>query len=73
MNFATNGFFLVIVIVLSITTFEVVDRVIDYRETELSYQRERDCMELWQPPTIPQCDKDTWDRIREGCDNEQRG
>lgn len=22
------------------------------------------------PPDIPQCDKDLWDRIREGCDEE---
>lgn len=24
----------------------------------------------WEPPTIPQCDKELWERIREGCDNE---
>ncbi len=21
----------------------------------------------WQPPAIPQCDKELWERIREGC------
>ena len=21
----------------------------------------------WEPPAIPKCDKELWDRIREGC------
>ena len=62
-------FFLLAVIVISVTTFKVVDRVIDYRELQEKEQREHLCMETWQPPVIEQCDKETWDRIREGCDN----
>ena len=68
MNYNTSIVVVLIVIVLSITTFEVVDRVIDYRELQEKEQREHLCMETWQPPVIEQCDKETWDRIREGCD-----
>ena len=70
MRYETMLYSLTILVALSITTLLVVDRVIDYKEIELSYQQKKDCEELWQPPNIPQCDKETWDRIREGCDNE---
>ncbi len=72
MNDILNSiFFLLAIIVLCITTEGVINRVLEYRVIELSYQQKKDCEELWQPPTIPQCDKETWDRIREGCNNEQ--
>jgi hypothetical protein len=34
------------------------------------HEREMIIREGWQPPPIPQCDKETWDRIREGCNND---
>ena len=30
--------------------------------------REEDRSPTYSTPTIPQCDKELWDRIREGCD-----
>jgi len=34
------------------------------------YQEEHTKVEVegWEPPVIPQCNKELWDRIREGCD-----
>ncbi len=59
---------LIIIVVLCLTTGVVIDRVLQHREIELLLQKERDCMELWQPPTIPDCDAPTWERIINGCD-----
>ena len=70
MNQESMVFAIIIVIVLSITTFEVVDRVLQYREIELSYQQERDCAQTWQPPTIPNCDDPAWERIINGCEEQ---
>jgi hypothetical protein len=63
---------LLIIILLLIATCKVVD--IAYSSAmeiqQKKHEREMIIREGWQPPPIPQCDKETWDRIREGCDNE---
>jgi len=60
----------VVLLMLCLTSYEVIDRVLEFKETELAYQSKRDSMELWQPPTIPDCDDPTWDRIINGCEEE---
>lgn len=60
---------ILLILILSITTFQVVDRVLVYQETEMEYLMNRCDEQGWSPPAIPQCDKPLWDRIREGCDN----
>ena len=54
----------IIVFILSLTTLEVVESIKEYKEQE---QKEIACVRRWEPPPIPKCDKPTWDRIREGC------
>jgi len=36
------------------------------------YQEEHTKTEIerWEPPVIPSCNKELWDRIREGCEDE---
>ena len=31
------------------------------------HQEEHTSIEGWEPPVIPSCNKELWDRIREGC------
>jgi len=70
MRASTAALFLTIAILLSLTTLRVVEILSEHRLQELSYQRERDCAPAWQPPTIPNCDDATWDRIINGCEEE---
>ena len=57
---------IVIVCVLSITTFAVVDRVLEYRESTLCISEEKR-ERVGGGPRIPKCDKELWLRITEGC------
>lgn len=38
-----------------------------YHHYQDSHAKEQ-VIEGWEPPVIPSCNKELWDRIREGCD-----
>ncbi len=38
-----------------------------YHHFKDSHEKEQ-VIEGWEPPVIPSCNKELWDRIREGCD-----
>jgi hypothetical protein len=60
----TAGFVLMIFFLLA----EMRDILVEWRE---SYDKERQTRSQgWTPRSIPSCDRELWERIREGCDDE---
>ena len=55
---------LFVVMIISSTCYAVYTAL-----DSIVIERERD-MEGWRPPVIPQCNKETWIRITEGCEDE---
>ena len=62
-NWMPSPHFLVLIAlfgILGVFTFFVFDKLSNYEpETRES--------EGWKPPAIPQCDKELWERIKDGC------
>ena len=59
---------MIVVAILCLTTLGVVETITDYKAEQEKRNRELLCADSWTPPPIPKCDKATWDRIVEGCD-----
>jgi hypothetical protein len=57
-----------IIVMLAIATF-LVGGWAKLVITIAQHSKEPTCSEGWKPPDIPQCEKELWDRIREGCDD----
>lgn len=52
-----------IIFCVTFTTLVVIETIEEARAEETKIIEA-----TWSPPPIPRCDKETWDRIREGCD-----
>ena len=55
----------IVATLLSITTVSVFKIISDHQVCEREV-----LIGGYKPPLIEQCDKETWDRIREGCDEQ---
>lgn len=58
-------FFLLALTVVCFTAFKIFDSITELKREELYISC--DTTKGWSPPPIPKCDKELWDRIREGC------
>ena len=52
-----------LICISTISVFKSIERV---KEQTIVCEK----TEGWSPPPIPNCNKEIWDRIREGCDDE---
>ena len=59
----TERILLAFIIAFVILCGMVVGTSAAYQATDVAYTTQ------WQPPPIPQCDKELWLRIKEGCDD----
>ena len=61
-------FFMLAVIVICFTVFKIFDGITDLKREGLYLSC--DIEEGWEPPVIPSCDQELWERIKDRCKGE---
>ena len=55
---------IIVTLFLCATVLEVFDSIERMRREEI---QSKECIEGWEPPVIPSCDQELWERIKDRC------
>lgn len=62
--------FMIGLIAILLTSVGLLIADVAYHHYQKEHAKDWTITEGWEPPVIPSCNKEIWDRIREGCDEQ---